>query len=85
MTVLQLKAMINHFPDDMEVIIQKDPEGNAYSPLSDLHRDGIYVPENAWSGGVYNVNETADEHCLEEGEWNEMKNQPRVLTLIPIN
>ncbi len=36
MTVKELKKAIKDLPDDMECILQKDAEGNGYSPLSDV-------------------------------------------------
>lgn len=54
MTVGQLKKLLAALPDNLVVIMQKDAEGNGYSPLSDV--DGInnvYVPDSTWSGEVY--------------------------------
>jgi len=33
--VKELREALKDYPDDMEVIIQEDPEGNGYSPLDD--------------------------------------------------
>ncbi|MER6605846.1 hypothetical protein ABT282_07990 [Streptomyces sp. NPDC000927] len=38
-------------PDDTPVIIEKDAEGNGYSPLAGIER-GVYVAESTWSGGI---------------------------------
>lgn len=51
MTVKQLKERLAELPDDFEVIMQSDAEGNSYSPLSGL--EGCrYEEETTWSGEV---------------------------------
>lgn len=85
MTVKELKNLIKNLPDDMEVILQKDEEGNGYSPLSDSTTDAVYVPEKTWCGEVYNPNWSAEDVCLEEDEWEEFKKRDRVLVLCPLN
>ena len=34
MNVKQLRLLLERLPDDMEIILQKDAEGNGFSPLS---------------------------------------------------
>lgn len=53
----------------MEIILQKDPEGNGYSPLRGADPDCIYVEDNTWSGLIYHPNETAERNDMEEEEW----------------
>lgn len=54
MTVGQLKKLLAAIPDDHLVILQKDAEGNGYSPLADVEgRNNVYVPDSTWSGEVY--------------------------------
>lgn len=48
MTVKELKEAIAELPDDMEVILQKDGEGNGYSPLSGADPNAVYIPNNVW-------------------------------------
>lgn len=52
MTVGELIEMLSEVSPDMEIIIQKDSEGNNYSPLCDGYY-GWYVPLCAWGGEVY--------------------------------
>lgn len=42
------------------VIIQKDSEGNSYSPLEGSE-SGVYIPESTWAGEVYSYGELEDE------------------------
>lgn len=85
MKVRDLLESIKDLDPDMEVIIQKDAEGNDYSPLSGVDSDCIYVPDCNWSGQVYDVNWSADDADMEEDEWEEIKLMPLALVLAPIN
>ena len=85
MTIKELKREIDNLPDDMEVILQKDGEGNGYSPLASADADMVYIPETTWSGEAYAMCWSADDCCLSEDEWKEMKSKPRSLILHPVN
>lgn len=85
MNIRELKEAIENLPDDMEVIIQKDSEGNDYSPLRGADPDAIYVPECGWSGTAYSTKYSAKDHCMSDKEWNDMLSKPRSLILYPIN
>lgn len=60
MKVKELKNILNEFNDEDIVILQKDSEGNGYSPLSG-YDEMTYVAENTWSGDVY-IKELTSEH-----------------------
>lgn len=85
MTVKELKEILEALPDAMEVILQKDAEGNGYSPLEGGNTDSIYIPETTWSGEVWDTKWSADDACMSEEEWGELKSEPRALILYPIN
>lgn len=85
MNVKELKDAIANLPDDMEVILQKDGEGNGYSPLAGIDACAVYIPELPWCGSVYRTNWTADDACMSEEQWQEIISQPRALILDPIN
>jgi hypothetical protein len=85
MTVLELKQIIESLPNDMVVILQKDAEGNGYSPLSCADTDCVYIPDSTWSGDVYDTKWTADDACMEDEEWKSVLEKPRALVLCPIN
>lgn len=85
MKVKELIEALMVLDPDMEVILQKDAEGNGYSPLAGADPDGIYIPETAWYGYVYDSNWTAEEADMDEDEWEEMLERPRALILHPIN
>jgi len=85
MTVKELKEELKNLPDDMEVILQKDSEGNGYSPLDGVDPDAVYIPETTWYGEVYSMDWSADDACMEDEEWEEIKKKPRALILYPVN
>lgn len=49
-TVGALKQFLKDVPDDYEVILSKDGEGNIFSPLSGGISFGNYIDENAFIG-----------------------------------
>jgi len=51
MNVKELKIILKDLNDNDEVILSKDSEGNAYSPLADYALN-IYVPDSKWSGEI---------------------------------
>jgi hypothetical protein len=48
MNVKELKLALAGLPDDMEIILQKDGEGNDYSPLAETDTNAIYIPNTSW-------------------------------------
>jgi hypothetical protein len=85
MTVKKLKEAIVNLPDEMEVVLQKDAEGNGYSPLSGADPDAVYISETTWYGDVYSMDCTADDACMTDEEWEDIKSKPRTLILHPVN
>lgn len=85
MNVKELKHAIKNLPDEMEIIIQKDAEGNGYSPLEDVDFDVIYIPDSTWSGDIYPMEFSAEDAGIEESEWEKIKKKPRALILYPVN
>jgi len=76
MNIKNLKELIENFPDNMEVILQKDSEGNGYSPLSGIDMNVVYIPKTSW---------TTEDVCMSKEEWKLIKSNPRVLLLLPVN
>ena len=81
--IIQLPSYLN----ECEVILQKDSEGNGYSPLSGVDEHSIYIPDSTWGGDVYSMNHSAEDNCMEEEDWDELKEDPtkRCIVLYPIN
>ena len=50
-TVKELIEILSSLPGDSVVVLQKDSEGNGYSPLAGAEA-AKYIPENTYSGEV---------------------------------
>lgn len=85
MTVKELIEELQKLSPNAEVILQKDSEGNGYSPLFAVDGDAVYAADTTWAGVVYNTKWTAEESCMEPDEWEKLKQQPRCVVMAPIN
>jgi hypothetical protein len=85
MNVKELKKLISNLPDEMEVVLQKDAEGNGYSPLSGADSNAVYIAETTWCGDVYSMEWSADDACMSDEQWENIKAKPRTLILYPVN
>jgi hypothetical protein len=81
----ELIEMLKSFDPEAEVILQKDSEGNGYSPLSGVYDDGVYVSYNSYSGEVYPVSWTEEDIKVTKEEWEKIKEDNSCLVLFPIN
>ena len=61
MKVSELIEALQEMDPDSLVIMQKDSEGNGYSPLAGADPNGIYVADSTYSGEVYDAEWTADD------------------------
>ena len=84
MKVSELKEVLANLPDDLELIVQKDSEGNGYSPLEGAEV-AIYVPDSKYSGDVYDLEWSAEDCAMEDDEYKEMRRRPRCVVLYPVN
>lgn len=85
MKIKELKELIENLPDDMEVILSKDSEGNNYSPLSDGDPNMVYIPETTWFGDVYDMGWSAEDACMSDDEWERLNKLDKSLVLWPVN
>lgn len=85
MNIKELLELIKDLPDDMEIILQKDSEGNDYSSLAGVDYDCIYIPETSYNGTVYSTELNEEDFGMEKDEWLDIKSNPKVLVLYPVN
>lgn len=85
MKVKDLLEALAHADPSADVILQKDAEGNGYSPLAGADLNAVYVPGSDWSGDVYSMEWTADEACKTLAEWAALQANPRCVVLYPVN
>jgi hypothetical protein len=81
LTVKELKEIIANLPDDMEVVVQRDSEGNGYRTAYAADPDCVWSDDEET---IYSTNLTAQDNGMEEDEWEKMKKEkPRVLVIAP--
>lgn len=87
-TVAQLRKALAGLPDEAFVVLQKDGEGNGYSPLAiDSDRrprvdPAWYVPDSTWSGEVYDLR---DAETLDGEEFEPGPGDLLAVVLAPVN
>jgi hypothetical protein len=84
MNTKQLIEYLQQFPDDTEIVLQKDAEGNGYSPLAGADH-GYYVPDSTWSGDFYDKNWDASDCGMDDEYWENIYNGPSTIVLFPVN
>ena len=86
MNVSELIEKLKTMPQDSIVIMQRDAEGNSYSPLRYVDEKAVYRRESDYSGDVYSTNWSAHEAGMTAAEWKEFKcNTPPCVVLAPTN
>ena len=85
MKVKELIEELSKLDPESQVILQKDAEGNGYSPLYAVDGDAVYLSDSTWSGDVYSTNWTADDADMDAEEWAEMLKKHRCVVLAPVN
>ena len=85
MKVKELIAALSAVDPESEVVLQKDSEGNGYSPLEGADPNSVYVPDSSYSGEVYAMDWSASDAAMSEEDWTEMKSRPRCVILFPVN
>ena len=82
MTIGKLKKRIKDLPDDLEVILQKDSEGNGYENASGVDSDCIVVGDG-WDIQVYDTTWSySDAGFDDEEDWEEFKKEGKRVALI---
>jgi len=85
MKVKELLAALKDADPEAEVILQKDSEGNGYSPLACVDLDAVYIAETTYSGDVFSMEWSAEDACKSEEEWTAVLAMPRCVVLAPTN
>lgn len=85
MKVKDLIRELQLIDPELDVIIQKDSEGNGYSPIAGTDENCIYIAETTWYGDVYDSTWTADDADMGEEEWAKILEKPRCVVLYPVN
>lgn len=84
MSVRELISLLEKCDPDRPVILQKDAEGNGYSPLSIVDDNCSWVGRNGWSGDVGILNLTDDLKARGFDDSDVLEGVPCVV-LAPVN
>lgn len=84
MIVKDLIKLLEQEDPDALVVIQKDSEGNDYSPLSLIDAGG-YVADNSWSGQACLLELTQDARDQGFTEEDVSEDAVKALFLVPVN
>lgn len=86
MKVKELKKLLEGVDDERIVIMQKDGEGNGYSPLDNIDSNSVYIPDSSWSGEVKyeKLTPTLESFGYTEEDCDDGTGEPAVV-LTPIN
>lgn len=85
MKVQQLIDELSLLDPESEVVLFRRSSDNGFSPLCSLGRKFVYVPDNANSGEAFYTELNADDVCMDESEWESIKNQRKCVVLFPVN
>jgi len=87
MKVSELIEQLQKLNPDALVVLQKDSEGNGYSPLAGAE-GAIYIAESSYSGDVLTPSWSAEAAGIDnEKEWESIKKDPSKQCVVfwPIN
>ncbi len=85
LTVKTLKEFLSVFPpeyDNFPVIMPVDQEGNGYNKARGVEV-AAYVPDGEGVGQCPRLDSTAENNCLEEDEWENIKKNNKCLVIYP--
>jgi len=84
MKVKDLRKQLEYIDGEREVILQKDGEGNGYSPLSSISKC-VYGAESTFSGYI-GIKKLTEEYKKEGyGEEDVIEDGVRAIVLTPMN
>ncbi len=85
MTVQQLIDRLNGIEDKTRIVIlQKDAEGNGFSPLADMDDNCTYAAKSTWHGDV-GIERLTDELRRRGFDDEDVKGGVLCLVLAPVN
>lgn len=84
MTVKELIEVLKLVNPDRIVILQKDSEGNGFSPLAGIDDNAVYQPYHHWSGEV-KIQTLTDDLRRQGYEEKDTGEGAPCLVLFPVN
>lgn len=85
MTVKELREQLANLPDDMQLFLQVDPEGNGYHKVRGIDAEVLAAfDKEGHLDSQYPIEHGADGNCVDEDEWkNMLKTLPRIGIVYP--
>lgn len=81
MKVKELIDTLQKFNPELDVWVQRDPEGNSFSPLGGSADDGVVMDD----GEIYSNEWTSHEACIEDPvEWDLLKEKNQCVVVFPL-
>lgn len=81
-TIKDLKGDIEDLPDDMEILLQTDPEGNGYEYIRGIDPECVIL-EEGYRPEVISTEFTSSEADIDEDEWDEILKRTKVAVIFP--
>jgi len=78
MKVKDLLEQLKELDPELNLYLQIDQEGNGYNEVRGIDPDNVMVGED-----VYSTDWSADDACMDEDEWEELKNSPKCAVIYP--
>lgn len=82
MKVKHLIETLRFCDPELDIVLQKDPEGNGFYTSVYVDPNGVLV-RNGGDIDVYSSTWTHDEACLEKDEWDRLKSSNRCVIIAP--
>jgi hypothetical protein len=76
MKVKDLIEQLSKLDPDANVVLQKDSEGNGYSPCAGAE-EALYVAGSTYSGQVFNLDDDSTDVDMEDDEWEKIKSNKK--------
>lgn len=78
MKVKELIEELKKEDPEKDIILQKDPEGNGYSPIAGIDGNAIYTDDYE----VYDTEWSAGDALMEEDEWSAFKKEKKACIVL---
>lgn len=82
MKVKELILELSLLDPELDVMLQKDPEGNGYAILEGAEK-AVWDADADYTGSMYNLSSTAEDNEIDKSDWENLKKNNLVVVLWP--
>lgn len=83
MTVKDLKEALKNLPDNMPIYVSRDGEGNSFAPLAAIDTSNFIMNDDPHDIEIGSEDWSASDAMMDEDEWAEKLQEPRILVFWP--